>query len=167
MESLFENRYIRNEAIFLEFYRRFRLLSPSWIFGYLLCAFSLYNFIICWITYDFYDLTYLVGPALVPGVAWYVYRRDAKIALRREIEINGVNPVANHIVVTECGISSHYPNSSAGLSFTSIKKVRQSKNLIYLTTKAKITWIIPKATFTKGTADEFLTFLKSKGFKVR
>ena len=167
MEPLFENRCIRNEAIFLEFYRRFRLLSPPYICSYLICAYCLYHFFVYWATYDIFALSYLFGPALLPCAIWYACRRDAKLALRREIEINGGTPAENHIVVTEYGIASHYPNSSTEISFSNIKKVRRSRNLIYVITKAKITWIIPKNTFTRGTADEFLSFLKSKGIKVR
>ncbi len=52
------------------------------------------------------------------------------------------------------------------VEFKSFKKVMQTKNLILMRSQAKLIYIFPKEYFIKGTPDEFIGFLKSKGFKV-
>ncbi|MGI6745062.1 MAG: hypothetical protein ACOX45_02610 [Acutalibacteraceae bacterium] len=43
----------------------------------------------------------------------------------------------------------------------------QTKNLILLRSEANLVYIFCKDTFSKGTPDEFLTFLSKKGLKVK
>ena len=49
------------------------------------------------------------------------------------------------------------------LPYDKVKKIAQTKSLIILRSQANFWYILPKNTFTKGTAEEFLAFLKSKG----
>ena len=74
-------------------------------------------------------------------------------------------PIDQHLIVTENALTGSTSTGSADLSFEHIKKVRQSRNLIILYTKAKQAFVFPKAAFTRGTAAEFLAFLKTKGIK--
>ena len=43
----------------------------------------------------------------------------------------------------------------------------QTKNLILLKSRANLIYILRKDTFTKGTKDDFIAFLRSKGIKVK
>lgn len=45
--------------------------------------------------------------------------------------------------------------------------VDKTKNLILLQSKASLIYIFRKDTFTKGTTDDFVIFLRSKGIKIK
>ena len=51
--------------------------------------------------------------------------------------------------------------------FSNIKKAIRTKKMILLVTKANLVYIFQKDTFGDRGMDEFLTFLQSKGIKVR
>ena len=166
MEPLFEIRYTRDEALFREFFRRTQLLSPIYIFAYLYSAYCLFNYFFYWfITGDWSQIYLIVLPCGLLGFLWYLYHRSIRITLNRDLETNGGKPMEQHLIVTETVMTGSTSTGSADLSFEHIKKVRQSRNLIILYTKAKQAFIFPKAAFTRGTAAEFLAFLKTKGIK--
>ena len=166
MEPLFEIRYTRDEALFREFFRRTQLMSPIYIFAYLYSAHCLFNFLFYWFVTGDWSQIYLIAlPCGLLGYLWYLYQRSIRITLNRDLESNGGKPIDQHLIVTENAITGSTPTGSADLSFERIKKVRQSKNLIILYTKAKQAFVFPKAAFTRGTAAEFLAFLKTKGIK--
>ena len=165
MEPLFENRYIQDEAMIREFFRRTQLLSPVYILGYLCCVYFLLNFIFVWAFFGYCELYYLIFTAALLGYYWLLYHRSIKLTMNRELEMSSGKPLERRLVVTEDCFIHYTPTSSVEIPFDSVKKVRQSKNLILVCTKAKQAFVFPKATFTRGTLEEFLAFLKSKGIK--
>ena len=64
MAPLFENSYIRDESILLEFNRRFRLFSPVYILYYLFSAYCLYQFVTLLIFWGVVVLRFLLIPVL-------------------------------------------------------------------------------------------------------
>ena len=167
MAPLFENSYIRDESILLEFNRRFRLFSPVYILYYLFSAYCLYQFFTVLIFWGVPVLRFLLIPVLLMLFLWYSCRRGAKISLNRDLEINNGQPLRIYLVITQETITCYDPNGSATIPLTCIRRVRQSRNLIYLTSKAGVTWIFPKATFIRSTPDDFRSFLNTKGLRVR
>ena len=165
MEPLFENHYIRDEAMFREFFRRTQLLSPASIIGYLCCGYLLFNFIVAWAVLGYFELYLLLFAAGLLGFYWLLYRRSIKLTMNRELEMSSGKPLEQRLVVTEDCFIGYAPTSSVEIPFDSVKKVLQTRNLILVCTKAKQAFVFPKATFTKGTPEEFLAFLKSKGIK--
>jgi hypothetical protein len=53
------------------------------------------------------------------------------------------------------------------MTFDKIKGAVQTKNLILLRTKANMIWIFRKDSFSVGSKEEFISFLKNKGIKVK
>lgn len=49
------------------------------------------------------------------------------------------------------------------LPYAKMKKLAQTKHLILVSSEAKLWYIFPKDAFTKGTPEDFLAFLKTKG----
>lgn len=166
MEPLFENRYIRDRSLMKDFYRRSMLMSPAAIILYLACLYCLWNTIEILYLADFFYPGYLLLAVFVLGLVWFGYRRNVNLTLKRDLELNNGQPIAQHIVVTEQGFTAHGINGSQEVTFNTIKKVRKTRKLILLITNARLVWVFPKASFTRGTPDEFLAFLKTKGFKV-
>ena len=167
MAPLFENSYIRDEAIHREVLFRFRLLSPVYILCYLFCAYCLYQFFTVLILWDYIILRFLIIPLLFLLLLIYSCRRNARMLQARDLEINNGQPLRIYLVVTQEGITSYDPNGSATIPFDRIRRVTQSKNLIFLITKARVIWIFPKATFIRCNPEDFLSFLKTKGLRVR
>ena len=165
MEPLFENRHIRDEAMFREFFRRTQLLSPVYILSYLCCGYLLFNFVFVWIAFGYFEPYLPLFATGLLGFYWLLYRRNIKLTMNRELEMSNGKPLEQRLVVTENCFIGYAPTSSMEIPFDNVKKVRQSKNLILVCTKAKQAFVFPKATFTKGTPEEFLAFLKSKGIK--
>lgn len=167
MEVLFENRYVRNEAMMKEYLRRSHLCNPIAIAVYIVTAIHLVTELLIWVRWGFalspVDLIYLLFP-----VALYVgYRRTLKLILNRDLEVNGGKPVEVLVTVTETGISGQTQVDAPEILYSSMKKVRQTRNLIIIYTKSRLALLVPKYGFTKGTAEELLQFLRAKGLKVR
>ena len=53
------------------------------------------------------------------------------------------------------------------VEFNKIKNAIQTKNYILLRSKANLIYIFCKDTFTVGTKEEFVSFLRAKGIKVK
>ena len=58
------------------------------------------------------------------------------------------------------------PNGAPDIFYTSLSKVMQSEKDIYLLLNSKQCFIVDKAGFTLGSADELLDFLAAKGVKI-
>lgn len=167
MEPLFECRYTRTESVMREYLRTTLLLAPFAIALYVLTGYYLIEGIKVWIyTGQFYPL-YLVMVAVLPGFIYYSYRRNLKLMVSRELEQNHGQPFTLHCAVAQDTLTISGPFGSQENGFDVIQKVKTSKNLILLYTKSRLVWIFPKDSFTRGSAGEFLTFLKNKGLKVR
>ncbi len=86
----------------------------------------------------------------------------------RDNEVNGGNSIHVDTIVTNEFIQNTSSTGSVNrIPYSKIKKVIQTKNLILLRSEANLVYIFCKDTFSKGTPDEFLTFLSKKGLKVK
>ena len=71
------------------------------------------------------------------------------------------------MLVTEDGIESYNTGNEnkMQISYDKIKKVIKTKHYYLLKSKAKLCWAFKKDGFTTGNPEEFLSFLRNKGFK--
>ena len=86
-------------------------------------------------------------------------RRDAEVyggALEVDTEITavGLNTLASN-------------GDSVSVSFDKIKYAKQTKKYIFLTTHTGVTFPIKKDSFTVGTKDEFVAFIRSRGIRLK
>ncbi len=171
MEVLFKNTYTRDKKLITEYCRHAMYKSPSTIVGYCLIAFLIVDCVFMvmlqksveWLTI----YAFIIAVFGIAVIAWQC-RRSIKLILRRDLEVNHGKPMDITVIVTNDGIGIRNDTAEQTISFDSVKKkVYQSKNLIYLTTNAKLAIIFDKNSFEIGSAEELLAFLRAKGFKIK
>jgi len=87
--------------------------------------------------------------------------------VKRDAEVHG-KEISVETIVTDAFIQNTATTGAVNkLEYDKIRNVVQTKNLILLRSKANLIYIFRKDTFTKGTKDDFIAFLKVKGFKVK
>ena len=161
MEILFENTYTRTEASAKEIFRYFffkrKLLIALGVLFLLTLILNAYagDWMIVIMLCVFFVLFFAFG-----------YSRNVNLIIRRDEEISP-NPITVSTVVTDGYIQ---PSTSLGsvykIYFRDIKQAAQTKNYILLTTKAMQILAFRKAGFSKGTPEEFIAFLRTKGLKI-
>ena len=86
--------------------------------------------------------------------------------VKRDIEVHG-KEISVETIVTDDFIQNKASTGAVNkLELNRIKNAAQTKNLILLRSKANLIFIFRKDTFTKGSKDDFIAFLKTKGIKV-
>lgn len=165
MESLFENRYVRDKQLikaiccYLYFGRRILIICQAILLTCFACSFllAILGYSINWIV--------LIGVPLYFVYKLIVYFLQVKRMMQRDLEMYGEVAFVE-TVVTEEGL---HTTSSGGtqmlLSYENITNVTKYKKYVLVFTKAKLMYILPKDGFTKGTAEEFVLYLKSKTAK--
>lgn len=167
MEVLFENCYIRDKELikeifrFFYFQRKFRvvcnvLLSLSFLVNVLIAIFEK--------TMNWFVL---IGVPLFFLYQIYIYIRQVNVTIKRDEEVFSGEILVKTIVTNEY-IQCLAPNGSVqNVTYDKIKNAVQTKKLILLRSKASLTYILRKDGFTKGTREEFLAFLVTKGVKIK
>lgn len=160
MEILFENTYTRTEDVAKETYRYvFFKRKPLIALG----ALFLLALILNAYTQNWTIVTLCIFLALV---FVFGYSRNVKLTIRRDEEISQ-NPITVNTVVTDGYIQPAFSVGSVyKIYFRDIKQAAQTKNYILLTTKAMQILAFRKAGFSKGTPEEFIAFLRTKGYKL-
>jgi hypothetical protein len=70
--------------------------------------------------------------------------------------------------ITADGLKTLASNGdSVSASFDKIKYAKQTKKYIFLTTHSGVVFPIKKDTFTVGTKDEFVAYIRSRGINVK
>ncbi len=177
METRFENKYTRTEQVMREYIGYFLFRTPLKRTCYIIASIA---FAVCILSNAMmvfleglsalqteYIISLLLFAALLYLVPFIRYRTDPKAAIKRDRELCGGNEAEMTFLVGENEISYRTPiGENASLPFSKIKKVRQTKGLILLISDARLCFIFKKDSFTVGTAEEFLAFLKEKGYKI-
>lgn len=166
MEILFENTYVRNKEMAKEIYRYYFFRRKGMIILYILCSLALISDIVNAI---FEDGSGWYSCIIIPLLLLYIiisYFRTVNLTVKRDAEIHG-KEITTDAIVTEDYIQNTLSTGAViSVEYSKIKKAAQTKNLILLFSDANLIYIFRKDGFTKGTTDEFIAFLKSKGIKV-
>lgn len=163
METLFENRYTRSDDIVREYMRRTQLLAPVSIALYLMILYFTVRSFVLWYDSGALDIKSLLCCAAVLIMYFALYLAKERSALKQ----NRIKKLKMHFTATETHLTVKSGDFTSQISYHDIRSVRQTKNLIVVFTRSKVGWIFPRATFTKGTAEDFLYYLQAKGQKVR
>ena len=174
MPVLFKNEYVSslNDIKRInERYFYFLLHSPIRIVLYSFILLGTIANIINFAVMGIWKMSATAGIIYVVFIVLYeiwLYRRSMKIWRARRIELNGEQDINVVYEITEDTVSSR---SSVGedvnISLDSVMKIRQSKNLIFMLTRAKIVYTLRKDAFTVGTAEEFVQFMRDKGINAK
>lgn len=165
MEILFENSYVRNKELAKEIYFYSYFQRKLIVVFYILLAVSFSTNIYLIIFKQIYNWSVLI---LVPSFLLfqiYGYFRQVNLAVKRDNEVSRKEIVVETIVTNEYIQNTDSTGAVNRLEYNNIKSVVQTKNLILLYSKANLIYVFRKDTFTKGTKDEFITYLRNMGIK--
>ena len=172
METLFENKYTNDKETIKEYLIYSFWKRPSAIVSNILlvCMFMFFlSFYLSWnasTDNKYFSLFFMLWILIVWTVVLVRFLMSLRLAIRRNLEMNeGKPPVFNYLIFEDkIDLCFGTSESKSSIVFALIKKVAVTKNLILLITKAKLLVILRKDSFTKGTYDEWLRFLREKGF---
>jgi len=177
MERLFENQYKHSKEFYREFCSYTFLKSPSIIFVKLLLI-ALLGVLVLSLIASANLTTPLSTNALVLGftvdvilwiIVYIMFFRIVKLKCSQEWETNNGEFFEVNLRVMEDGIEFQRVNTESEshiiVPYGKIRKVRKTKNYCILFSDAKIGYAFKNDCFIHGTHEEFLSFLRSKGFK--
>lgn len=165
MDVLFENSYIRNKEMIQETCRYIYFKNPGFIvFDIMFGLYFIMNMgllVLNQQTEGFYSIIFIIFFLAFQLILYYI---SVKIMVKQDQEITNGNDLHINAVVTNEFIKFTTSTGSVNeIPFSKIKKVMKTKNFILLRTKAMMVFGFRNDSFTKGSAEELLSFLRSKG----
>ena len=174
-EKLFEYQNEENEDYLIECRRFAYFRMPSSVVRIaILCAivilFIVRSVILTLLEAPSRIVSWIVTAALaVFYVIYFIYRYKRSVILtrRRIDELTGGVPNVENSYVTDTHIYVHESatNAEITLEISSLARVYETDTLIIVKTGSKLVIFFSKSGFTKGTPEDFVAFLKSKGVK--
>lgn len=169
MDILFKNTHTRTKDVVKEMFRYLLFCRGTSITAFALFGLCFVLNIVPVFFLEFYEvnLYILIFIPIYMIIYGILYAMQVNITLKRDIEIYGKPVDVETSVTDECIHLTASSGSVNKIEFHSIKYAAHTKNLILLMTKAKLIVAFRKDSFSVGTKDEFIAFLKSKGIKVK
>lgn len=174
MEPIFES-YTPDFTVYVKkIYRFLVFTAPAQIVK--LCTFAAFWFAM--LLYALYLLIFyhdpvvlivdVIGVLATAGLLAFSYFRGIRLYKARLKEISGGRAPDQRVVVTSENLtfSDHPVGNGTPVPFDVIAKVYDRKELIFLKTKSKLLYTIPKNSFVCGTPEGLLGFLQAKGVKI-
>ena len=164
---MFENKYTRDKEWAKDIYGYICIKRPIMFVFYVLFAIYLIKGILDLIIIHRAELFCFIVPLAWCVVIAFSYKRNVKLALRRDMELHS-KPIDVTVTVTDdMMIHSQSTGAEYNLRYSDIKKAVQTKKYIYVWSKANMLYSLKKDAFTYGSADDFVKFLRSKGIKIK
>lgn len=118
--------------------------------------------------FDILPYLYIAVFVVIIGFQIYKYFKSISVWKKRRDEL-GQNSSSKISVSRDKLYIYRNPDDEepTEVSFDNMKKVILSKNLILIRSAGNMLYIFPKDSFTVGTPESFLEFLKEKGLKIR
>ncbi len=168
MDVLFENRYTRDKQWAKDFYGYIFFRRPIMMFFNIMCAISLaVNIFLVIVSDPLEDLSVLFILIFYFLILFVRYFKGVNLEMKRSAEMYG-GPVLVELFVKDEKISTKTSTGSeVDMLFQNVKKAINTKNYIYLQTQTKLLLCLKKDSFTVGSCEDFIEFLRNKGFKVK
>lgn len=169
MEERFVNQHIYTKEFYREFLSYFYFKRSYAVFYYSILAIC-FIFGILLVTIfdsDILAIYLLITPVIIFFIQILKYIRTKKLRYNQDLEINSGKPIEVKFSVTESEIEVLISDSKKIIPLSKIKKVIKTKNYYLLLSHSKIGFAFKKDSFIKGAQEEFLSFLASKGFKIK
>lgn len=167
MNILFENNYLRNEALAKEFYRYFyfqrKIAKVTFI---LLCVGIIITIIKSFLEQQL-DYSLLYMPIIVISVVTISYYKSVKNIVKRDNEASSEGISVNIIVSDDCIIRKSSLGDKVSLTFDKFKYAATTKNLILMFSNTNVVTILRKDSFIGGNSEDFMRFLLSKNIKIK
>ena len=165
MELLFENKFNRSKKDYKESY--VKILFSSFLLPLIILL--IFMLIILSLVYpsdygkgETFGIAFSLILYLIILLNNNIYKLP-ELSFNRDLEQNHGNSMLSIISFTdEKVIYDSSTNTHLEFPYHYIKSVKKTKNLFLIITKANMIYILRKDSFTKGSSEEFLTFIKSK-----
>ena len=171
METLFENRYVRTKEHIKEMYRYILFVGSGAVASHILTLVLVaINVAIIVTDKSMSSYSYIVIFVIItfPLMRVMNYVRAVNFTVNKDMELNNGGMAYISLDVGEDIFTfTSTSGSRSDVSYMELRAVKQTKNLILLSTDTNICYVFPKDSFTKGSATGFKEFLKSKGFNVK
>lgn len=166
MEILFENVCVRNRDVTKEIYGYYYFRRRLSVVLNIILALALLGnaaaFLLEGETANWYVTVFLAAFFAFQIINYY---KTVKTVVMR-FEETGQTQITTTVTDEFMQITS--PGGATGkMEYCHVNKVFQTKNLIILETKAKLFYVFAKDGFTKGSSQEFIAFLQTKGIKIK
>lgn len=110
----------------------------------------------------------MILPPVIILCHFFIYYSSVRSFVKVSEELLDGKPFEVQTVVTEEVIKLTATNGAVNeLVYSKIKNALMTKNLILVPSKANLIYIFRKDSFTKGTPEEFILYLRSKRIKVK
>lgn len=167
MKELFKNNYKKDKDLLKEVYFYLYFKRPFKIALHLLAIIIILYQLFTLIIYNYFDLFIITIWIIYLIIEIVSYKKMINLQFKRDLELNQGKILEVNTIITENSIKINASNNEkTELPFDKIKKGFQTKNLICLLSEAKLVYIFKKDSFTKGTSEEFIKFIKEKGIKL-
>ena len=171
METLFENRYVRTKEHIKDMYRYILFVGSGAIASHILTLVLVaINVAIIVTDKSMSSYSYIVIFVIItfPLMRVVNYVRAVNFTVNKDMELNNGGMAYISLDVREDIFTfTSTSGSRSDVSYMELRAVKQTKNLILLSTDTNICYVFPKDSFTKGSAIGFKEFLKSKGFNIK
>jgi energy-coupling factor transporter transmembrane protein EcfT len=166
MNILFENNHTRTKELAKEIYRHYFFKRPLYVVVDIIFGLAFIANMVSLALGRYYINSVLFIVPLFIAFQFYLCFISVKAMVKRDNEVNSDKPIHMDTIVTDEFIRNMASTGSVyEIPYSKIKKAMQTKNLVLLWSKANLIYIFHKDTFTKGSAVEFVAFLRDKGFK--
>ena len=118
--------------------------------------------------FRFADLSMIFNCLFFFGLYYALYRLQIKTTVRRQLELGSGQPLQCRMVFYPDVVHIDDSNGThVSLPYGNVQWSTTTKNLFLFRTKARLLYFFPKAAFIKGQPEYFLSFLVSRGVKVK
>jgi len=167
METLFENKYIRDEKIMKEVYQYFYFKRPLYLVIDTIVGLMFVANIALWLSGKGMNIAVLIAVPLFLLIRFIIYRGAVDMLIKQDQDMYKGKPVKVQNFVTESGIKTVIFKGVNTISYAKIKHAIKTRHLIIVCAQNNMMYVFEQDSFTKGTAGGFTAFLKEKGVKVR
>lgn len=165
MEILFENKYTRDKEWAKDVYSYIYFRRPIIIvFDVLFALYFIVGIYLIFTSSVYWS--YIFTPLVWYALTIFLYWRNVNTVIKRDLELHG-KAIEVIVTVTDDIIKqSQSTGSEYQLNYNDIKRVIKTKKYICLWSKTNMLYSFKKDSFSIGSAEDFLFFLKNKGIKV-
>ena len=167
METLFENKYVRDEKMMKEVYQYFYFKRPLYLVIDTIIGLIFVANIALWLSGKGMNYAVLIAVPLFILIRFVVYRGAVDMLMKQDKDMYKGKAVKVQNYVTEHGIKTVIFKGVNNLAYHNIKQVIKTRHLIIICAQSNAMYVFAQDSFTKGSTGEFVAFLKEKGLKVR
>lgn len=168
MNTLFENKYKCTEEVYKDIYKYvyFHNKVTYGILIFYLFLLGLTNYVSL-TTGAGFNYKSALSLLLILFFLIFYSRLAGKRRYKNDLNANKWIPIVTTFMVREDAIVVKHSNSSAQpIPYSEFKKVANTKDFYIFITKERLALYFKKDSFTKGSTEEFETFIKEKGLKL-